>query len=439
MNMNRIPKNQLSYRAKMRPASVFRPSFTLIELLVAISIIGIMAGMVLYAVLGAQTDARVARTRGTIQKINEIVLQKWEEYRYKPVNIILPTWLKAPIPGTNPPRYPLSARESARLRMIVLRDTMRMEMPDRITDLLYEPSQYTVVYRTPANILLATKIQRALPHGFGLVYDALRSQVPILKMRKPLIWNSTFDLEPLETYSGTAGTGVGRFTTDTDVNWQNAVQSPELLYLFIATSQYGGSSALEFFRPSEVGDTDGDGLLEFIDAWGRPISWIRWPAGYPSDLVRYADDDAMDPLKTDWRYRPGVASDWQPRTIVPLILSPGPDEEFGVTFDFGSDPIAYATMLWPMGTAPNGTDNVHYSAGPYYYPDPFFTWDYQASMPKPNGPGREIPYPDDAVNFPRGYRANQLGSVPTFADAAQTIPNTFAADNVTNHDIILEP
>ncbi len=427
----------------MRSASVFRPSFTLIELLVAISIIGIMAGMVLYAVLGAQTDARVARTRGTIQKINEIVLQKWEEYRYKPVNVQLPSDLKIPIPGSVPPRSPVSPRESARLRMIILRDAMRMEMPDRITDLIYEPSRYTVAYKNSPTSTAARKIRRPLPHGFGLVYDALRNQVSALKVQGHPNWVTGFDLDNLATYDpDSLGFVVGRFTSDTDVRWQNAVQSPELLYLFISTSQYGGSSALEFFRPSEVGDTDGDGLLEFIDAWGRPISWIRWPAGYPSDLVRYADDDAMDPLKTDWRYRPGVASDWQPRTIVPLILSPGPDEEYGVTFDFGNVPIAYATMTWPMGTAPNGTDNVHYSAGPYYYPDPFFTWDDQSNTP--NGAGRKIPYPDDLdgaidPSYKLGYRANQLGSVPTFADAAQTIPNTFAADNVTNHDIILEP
>ncbi len=425
----------------------YRPSFTLIELLVAIAIIGIMAGMLLFTLAGAQTDARVARTRGTIQKINEIVLQKWEEYRYKPVNVQLPAAASAPIPGSKPPRYPVTPRETARLRMTILRDAMRMEMPDRITDLLYEPSQYTVAYRNDPNDptrFTSTKIPRALPHGFGLIYDSLRNQVNALKQQGHPSWMSGLDLRdinvpanvnPLNLNPRPPGNAVGRFTNDSDANWQAAVQSGELLYLLVATSQFGGSSALEYFRPSEVGDPDGDGLLEFIDAWGESIAWIRWPAGYPGDLVRYADDDAMDPLKTDWRYRAGVASDWQPRTLVPLILSAGGDKEFGVTFDFGDTgnipPVAYATMTWPTGQSPNGTDGgVHYQAGPYFYPDPFFTWDFQSNTP--NGANREIPYPDDRVSYPRGFRANQIGSIPAGAES-------LATDNVTNHDIILEP
>ncbi|MEO8272393.1 MAG: type II secretion system protein, partial [Aureliella sp.] len=50
-----------------------RPSFTLVELLVSIAIIGIMAGMVLYTLAGAQQDALRTRTRGTIDKINAVM------------------------------------------------------------------------------------------------------------------------------------------------------------------------------------------------------------------------------------------------------------------------------------------------------------------------------------------------------------------------------
>ncbi len=394
----------------------FRPSFTLVELLIAISIIGIMSGMILFAMLGAQNDARVARTRGTIQKLNDIVLQQWEEYRYKSVDVRIPTFAKTPIPGSNPPRYPVSPREIARLRMLVLRDTMRMEMPDRITDLLYYPSEYTVAYRDINNNPVANKLERALPTRFGLLYESLRSTINSLRSQGFTQWDGLTLEDPIPvTFAGESG--VGRFSPQNDALWQNAVQSSELLYLLVSSSQYAGSSALEFFRASEVGDTDEDGLLEFIDAWGKPISWIRWPAGYPGDLVRYADDDAMDPLKTDWRYRQGVAAEWHPKTLVPLILSAGADEEFGVTFDFfiegTTPPIAYATMEWPQinPSPPFGTpDGSHYLNGPYYYPDPFFT---------------------ENDDMPDG--TNQIGSIPT------PVAAEFAIDNITNHDIILEP
>ncbi len=389
-----------------------RPSFTLVELLIAISIIGIMTGMIMFALLGAQTDARVARTRGTIQKLNDIVLQQWEEYRYKPVDVRLPEFAKTPIPGTNPPRYPMSPREIARLRMLVLRDTMRMEMPDRITDMLYHPSQFTVAYLN-GGVESAVRLPRALPPRFGLLYDSLRSTIGMLRAQGHPQW-AGLTLNALPAVNPfPPGEAVDRFSAQGDEDWHDAVQSSELLYLLVSSSQYAGSSALEFFRASEVGDPDGDGLLEFIDAWGRPISWIRWPAGYPGDLVRYAEDDAMDPLKTDWRYRNNVPAEWHPKTLVPLILSSGPDEEYGVTFDFyiqgSTPPIAYATMFWPDSGLPFPSAVTHHQGGAYFYVDPFFT----------NGRAA-----------PDGF--NQIGSIPPAAVE-------LAVDNITNHDILLEP
>jgi len=429
-----------------------RPSFTLVELLIVLSIIGIMTGMILFALLGAQTDARVARTRGTIQKLNDIVLQHWEEFRYKPVDIgqLVPPPLRAvPSGATIPPNYRVSAIDNVRLRMIVLRDNMRMEMPDRITDLIYAPSQYTVIYREPppGSGARVTKIPRAIPPRFAMIYESLRSNIESLKGQAEYAasWSS-FNLPELPP-GPLAALAVPRFAFDanSDADWNAAVSSSELLYLMVSTMQYSGSTALEHFRSSEVGDPDGDGLLEFVDAWGNPISWIRWPAGYPGDLVRYADNDAMDPMKTDWRVRGTSNEEWHPRTLVPLIMSAGADGDFGVTFDFSREnPIVYATMRWrPTEYFPfPAAGDPHYTAGDYFYPDPFFTWDYRSGMP--NGRSSLAPL-DDSNPDPehlaeyqlRGFRANQIGSVPNLAEDGS--PNTFAVDNITNHDLILEP
>ena len=40
------------------------------------------------------------------------------------------------------------------------------------------------------------------------------------------------------------------------------------------------------FTDKEVHDTDGDGLPEFVDAWGQPLQFFRWPLLYHSDIQR---------------------------------------------------------------------------------------------------------------------------------------------------------
>lgn len=379
---------------------VDRSGVTLIELLVVIGVLGFLAGLSLFALRGAQNDARAARTRGTITKLNDIILQQWEEYRYRAVDLRME-------PGTT-----LSPRLQAHFRMLALRDMMRMEMPDRVTDLLYGPALYSNAAET---VVLQ---RRAYPQKFGLLYQALASAINNSDYAGQL----TLPPNPL-FLEDTSVPPAALFNEAQLAQWNAAVQPSELLYLIVANSSYGGTSALEYFRPSEIGDPDGDGLLEFIDAWGNPIQWIRWPAGYPSDLNRYSGTDAMDPLQTDWRYRrDGWLEADKPQTIVPLIVSAGPDEQFGVTFGFGpggssETPIIYARMRQGFGSN-------------RFYIDPFFTWDYQSNTP--NGAGSEPPF--DASHV-QGYRANQLGSIPNLLPDGGA--NTFAADNITNHDIIL--
>ena len=49
---------------------------------------------------------------------------------------------------------------------------------------------------------------------------------------------------------------------------------------FVSAMRDGDRSALDFFTPDEIGDYDGDGLYEILDAWGRPIEFLRWPTGF---------------------------------------------------------------------------------------------------------------------------------------------------------------
>lgn len=60
----------------------------------------------------------------------------------------------------------------------------------------------------------------------------------------------------------------------------------EALYALLVEGQgpLGSIFTTEDFTDREIGDTDGDGLMEFIDAWGEPLQFYRWPVYFVSDL-----------------------------------------------------------------------------------------------------------------------------------------------------------
>lgn len=59
----------------------------------------------------------------------------------------------------------------------------------------------------------------------------------------------------------------------------NEAESSEYLYYMLVESDFFGVAPVDAgeFSTSEVGDTDGDGRLEFLDAWGKPFRFYRWP------------------------------------------------------------------------------------------------------------------------------------------------------------------
>jgi len=236
-----------------------RRAFTLVELLVAMMIIGILASMVLFAMAAAEESAKQAKTKSTITKLHNLLMPKYESYRTRraPVNFVPPA-------GTPP----LPPRDAARVRLDALRELQRMEMPDRFSDIIDGPI-------TPASAFLATP-----------------------KMARPSVSSSY--LAQL--------TSIGTETTEN--------QGAECLYM-IVTRGLDEPDALEQFSTSEIGDTDKDGLREFVDGWGLPISFLRWAPGFvsPLQLSPPTSHDPFDPLKVYANTFP----------LFPLIVSAGPD------------------------------------------------------------------------------------------------------------------
>ncbi len=122
--------------------------------------------------------------------------------------------------------------------------------------------------------------------------------------------------------------------------------------MIITSIREGDSRGIDYFKKSEIGDLDDDGMFEILDAWGRPIEFLRWPAGYASEvqpLDANVAADAFDPHHVDTRatYR-----------LIPLIYSAGPDGIYDVVTDSPSA-IRYRTTDPP-------NDPYHSWAGPSY-------------------------------------------------------------------------
>ncbi len=110
-------------------------------------------------------------------------------------------------------------------------------------------------------------------------------------------------------------------------------QGAECLYMIVMLSN---PDAASMFSQKEIGDVDRDGAMEFLDGWGMPINFLRWPAGFVSNAGyakapvgfyselqsgdAQADHDPFDSLRQDDdAYR-----------LVPLIYSGGPDGEYDI-------------------------------------------------------------------------------------------------------------
>lgn len=103
--------------------------------------------------------------------------------------------------------------------------------------------------------------------------------------------------------------------------------SAELLYLLVM-SMPGADVA---FSSSEIGDTDGNGAKEFLDGWGQPIHFIRWPVkfcdgemGVVVSQLQTGDADAQHDPFDPMRVEEGAYA------VFPLIFSSGPDGMKGI-------------------------------------------------------------------------------------------------------------
>jgi hypothetical protein len=277
---------------------------------------------------------------------------------------------------------PVSAEELARVRLIAIRDLMRMEMPDRPSDLVAAPINITLGLNENAV---------GVPQGSFIINYA---EVPAItkSLREYFGFGQFTSLAtPLASFETPQPGSALTFANE------------ELLYAIISLSSVNGEPAAALFNDNEIGDVDNDGFSEIIDGFGVPIRFVRWPAGFPARLqpddlasrtlvvptTRSAPggSDPFDPTSADWGFDPLNSSPTPPMYpfqpnggLTPLVISAGADGIFGMEFDIaitnqftGGIPRdggpSYAQILLPAG---GGTFGRYASYGAsYFYPDPY--------------------------------------------------------------------
>jgi len=336
-------------------------AFTLIELLVVMVVISILAAALLVALYGAMEEARDARTHAEVAKLSTIIAPQWESYVSQNVGI---TYIPAPAQ--------FNSRERSLARLMGLRDLMRMELPDRITDLIAGYQSGNPGPNGPVFV------------NWGAGRSTQLTSVPYLFRSYIRRINATYGAPAL----------VYPQLTPNVNNWSLSFQNAECLYLIVATLRDEDSSGLEFFREAEIGDVDRDGMPELLDGWGHPIELLRWAPGFPSmiqSIDRTVQPDHLDLLKVDpaWALAPNAnlpptwaarAADMPPPgyLLFPLIYSAGPDGDYGLLTDLPNGGFSYTDPAQRMPVdpyaplsqnpnvyvgAPDGTltheDNIH--------------------------------------------------------------------------------
>jgi len=284
-----------------------RGGMTLVELMVTLVIISILTSLSMAGLAVARNSARKAKTESTIRKLSEIIIPYYEQYETRRPAIDNVFNVAA-----------VGGRQAlAELKQTAIRRLMTLELPERASD--YRDA-FTTVTGTFRGVKLAVPVPSVAPTVTGTL-----SEIPPAARRYYSLTNTLIT-------SGTLPT------------------SSELLHLIVTRGPVADPDITAHFRDDEVRDLNGNGLPEFVDGWGKPIAFRRWPVGFASP---------MQPIDGTLRtIEPLVSA--KGHRLVPLIFSAGTDNAYDIVNEPTSAPLSYL----PLNYDPFNVNVTPPSSGP---------------------------------------------------------------------------
>jgi len=427
--------------------------FTLIELLVVMVIIGILLSFILVAGIAGVRNAQSAATKALLTKLDAAIADRLDALLSQRPDVTAGHMTMAGVTGT----YNGGLQ---RAQVIAQIDMLRAQMPDTFF-VQVTPSAMTNPPTTGSAVYPLNFAANPNPYYTGLTPNPNAYFLPIgapdlvNRVNVTGVYGASFSAQaglmkgfgygPLgydgadndgdgfidDFYEGTLaqGTPGGAYAPDpalakTIIN--NLAQHlpktarSEALYAMLVegTGPLGSYFSKDDFTAKEVQDTDGDGLPEFVDAWGEPLQFYRWPFYYDSYLQRgylpynglpdNRDQNSLDPNQ---------------QLVAPLWFLPG-----GATSGTNNQPpsgpppspaFTFQNLFFSL-VDPNSTNNTTANSGVLW--DRSSTYGRRAYNSRPlilsSGPDKMLGVARLGVDY------SQLGSVGDGSGAAVAVSAT---------------
>lgn len=252
-----------------------RRGFTLLELLIVVALIAVLVSLGGFVLGRSITQARQSATRATLMKLDGMLQQRLEAFRMSMDSLQKQNEVKSRIATKK------TQMQSAGINVIGLNEKVLQLM----------------VYK-----------------------DYYRNGFPQTLSDNPSLGS------PGQPFDGNVISNPK----------QIAAESSEMLYWVMTQADTFGVPTVDDseFTSAEIADTDGDGRLEFVDAWGQPLRFYRWPTRLVRPLGPAPAGGALT-IEPQWRELAGILLKGLPAAPAansgdPDPLASDPDDRLGV-------------------------------------------------------------------------------------------------------------